>query len=616
MYYADEIVEEVRNRTDIVDLIGGYVALKKKGTSYFGLCPFHGEKTPSFSVSPGKQIFYCFGCGKGGDAFRFLMEYENITFQEAIVRLAEKIGYALPEPKENDPSVKKERDIRLRLLEVNKQAAIFFHACLKSKNGVQGMRYFEGRGLSAEGIVRWGLGYAPKERDALYRFLRGKGYEDALLREAGLFSFYDRGVYDKFFNRVMFPIMDYNNRVIGFGGRVMGEGEPKYLNSPETKVFDKSRNLFGLNYARRSREKYMLLCEGYMDVISMHEAGFGNAVASLGTSFTEQQAIILKRYVSEVVLTYDSDGAGIRAAKRAIPMLREAGISSKVLDLSPCKDPDEFVKTLGKEAFSERIGKARNAFLWEADVLRKDYDLEDPAGQTAYTRKIAEMLAARFAEPLERDNYMKAVAREQMIDYDGLRRLCNRIGEEHRSLYGQKSYRQTSQKDRSPSEVPIPGRSSPESPGSEGSGRGRAGRRGKQAESGIQKSVKQLLTWLAERPEITETVRTYVKAEDLSDELAGKILDCLYEKMAPGRILDKFREDEESYQRACDLLNGRLLGEDYDEQVFRKGLSDVIRNIRLQAVNEKIQKETDAGRIAELFREEQGIMEWSLGETI
>ncbi len=576
MYYPDEVIEELRSRANIVDVVGNYVALKKKGANYFGLCPFHGEKTASFSVAPGKQIFYCFGCGKGGDAIKFLMEYENITFSEAVQQLADQLGYKLPEETESGPQKRKEKDIREQLLEINKLAGMFFYRTLRSKNGAIGMNYLRKRELREETIVHWGLGYADQGRDSLYRFLKEKGYSDEVLRESGLFSFSERGVYDKFFNRVMFPILDYNNRVIGFGGRVMGDGEPKYLNSPETKLFDKSRNLFGLNFAKRSREKHFILCEGYMDVISMHQAGFNFAVASLGTAFTEQQARLLKRYVNEVLLTYDSDGAGIKAAKRAIPILKAAGIEAKVINMKPYKDPDEFIKAMGTEKFQERIDGAKNSFLWEVDVLKQNYDLQDPAGQTAYFNEIGNMLSTRFPEALERESYLKAVSREQMIDADGLRRLVNLKMEEQSSKLLQKSYRSTRQFDRDK----------------------------KKQDSAMDKSEKQLITWLSEKPEIIDIVKKYIREDDLSNDTLRKVLRLVYEQTPVNRILDQFREDDAAYEEVAALFNGNLLPDDVDEFSFKRGLEDVIRNIRLHSLNEQIEKETDGKRLTELFREQ------------
>ena len=408
MYYGEDIVEEVRQKTDIVDLVGQYVKLKKKGSSYFGLCPFHGEKTASFSVSPGKQIFYCFGCGKAGDSIRFLMEYENLSFVEALEELAERANVTLPKEEKRD---KGEEDLRYKILEINKQAALFYVKQLRSEKGKSGLAYCAKRKLSGESITHFGLGYAGKERDSLYQYCKSLGFKDQVLQESGLFSFKEAGVYDKFFNRLMFPIMDLHNRVIGFGGRVMGDGEPKYLNSPETKLFDKSRNLFALNFSRKSRSDFFILCEGYMDVISLHQWGFPEAVAALGTAFTEQQADLMKRFHSLVYLCFDSDGAGKNACKRAISILREKNLEGKVINLLPYKDPDEFLKAEGKEAFEKRMEEAKNAFLWEVEEKKKEFDLHDPAGMQKYMESIAELLRTVFSDPVERENYLKAVAR-------------------------------------------------------------------------------------------------------------------------------------------------------------------------------------------------------------
>ena len=301
MRYTDEVIEDVRERNDIVDVISQYVKLQKRGSNYFGLCPFHNEKSPSFSVSRDKQMYYCFGCGKGGNVYTFLMEYENYSFQEAIKALADRAGVKLPEA-EYSREEREEQDKRSRLLEINKQAALYFYSRLHSPAGQAGLRYLEGRGLSAETMRSFGLGYADKYSNDLYQFFKKKGYSDGILKESGLFHVDEkRGFSDKFWNRVMFPIMDANSRVIGFGGRVMGDGKPKYLNSPETPVFDKSRNLYGLNVARRTRRKNFIICEGYMDVISMHQAGYTNAVASLGTALTSQQCSLMSRFTKQVL---------------------------------------------------------------------------------------------------------------------------------------------------------------------------------------------------------------------------------------------------------------------------------------------------------------------------
>ena len=308
MYYSDEIVEEVRSRNDIVEVVSGYVRLQKKGGRHWGLCPFHNEKSASFSVNGDLQVYHCFGCGAGGNVYTFVMNYENYTFPEAVRMLAERAGVALPQ-EDGSEEARRRGDRRARLLEVNKAAARFFYYQLRSPHGQIGYQYLKKRELTDETMRSFGLGFAGKNGANLVQYLREKGFEDQLIQEAGLATHSEKyGLNSQFWNRVMYPIQDINNRVIGFGGRVMGDGEPKYLNSPETPIFDKRRNLYGLNYARKARSGNIILCEGYMDVIAMHQAGFTQAVASLGTAFTAEQAALLKRYTETVLLAYDSDG--------------------------------------------------------------------------------------------------------------------------------------------------------------------------------------------------------------------------------------------------------------------------------------------------------------------
>ena len=425
MYYPDELVEEVRSRNDIVDVVGGYVRLQKKGASYFGLCPFHNEKSPSFSVSPQKQMYYCFGCGAGGNVFTFLMNYENDTFPEAIKTLADRAGIDLPEI-EYSEEMKKEADKKALLLEINKEAAKYFYYQLRSPQGAIGHQYLTKRELSEETMKQFGLGYSNKFSNDLVQYLKQKGYQDELIIQAGLAAGNEaKGVHDKFWNRVMFPIQDINHRVIGFGGRVMGEGEPKYLNSPETEIFDKSRNLYGLNFARTSKKDNIILCEGYMDVISLHQAGFDQAVASLGTAFTSGQANLLRRYTKDVCLAYDSDGAGVKAALRAIEILRQTGLGAKVINMEPYKDPDEFIKNLGTEAFQERIDNAENSFLFQVRMLQRNYKLEDPESKTRFFREVASLLCG-FEDELERENYIQAVAAQYAIAIGSVHPIARR----------------------------------------------------------------------------------------------------------------------------------------------------------------------------------------------
>lgn len=530
MYYSDEIIEEVRSKNDIVDVISSYVKLQKKGSSYFGLCPFHNEKSPSFSVSREKQMYYCFGCGAGGNVFTFLMEYENYSFQEALKYLADRAGVELPEA-EYSKEARERADQKAILLEINKVAAQYFYVQLKSPQGAHALSYLKDRGLSDEMIHSFGLGYSNKYSNDLYQYLKSKGYRDELIVKAGLVTVDERyGASDKFWNRVMFPIMDSNSRVIGFGGRVMGDAKPKYLNSPETMIFDKSRNLYGLNRARSSRKPYFLLCEGYMDVISLHQAGFSNAVASLGTALTPGHASLIKRYVKEVYLTYDSDEAGTKAALRAMPILKDVGITARIIRMEPYKDPDEFIKNLGAEAFEERIHKARNGFMFGLEILERDYDLTTPEGKTDFMKEAAKRLT-QFDEEIERSNYIEAVAKTYHVGFEELRKLVLKMAVQTGLA--------------KPVERPK-----------------RLDGKSKEKEDGHVKSQKILLTWLIEDEGIFNQIRRYITPDDFTGELYKKVAALLYEQyeekdVNPARIMNHFT-DEEEHREVASLFHTKI----------------------------------------------------------
>ncbi|MCI8981231.1 MAG: DNA primase [Hungatella sp.] len=581
MFYPEEIVEEVRTKNDIVDVISGYVKLQKKGSNYFGLCPFHNEKSPSFSVSSSKQMYYCFGCGAGGNAITFLMEYENYSFPEALKALADRAGVALPE-KDMSKEARAQADLRTTLLEINKLAANYFYYQLKHPQGRAGYEYLRNRQLTDDTIRRFGLGFANKTGDDLYRYLKDKGYRDQILKETGLVTIEEKGTHDKFWNRVMFPIMDVNNRVIGFGGRVMGDGKPKYLNSPETRLFDKSRNLYGLNYARTSREKFLLICEGYMDVIAMHQAGFTNAVASLGTALTPGHASLIKRYADQVILTYDSDGAGVRAALRAIPILKEAGISCKVLNLEPYKDPDEFIKNLGPEEFRQRVDKARNSFLFEIDVMKREYDLEDPEQKTRFYNSAARKLL-EFPEALERDNYIQAVAREHFINYQDLRRLVNNLGSRLGGVpQGGRSQNSLSYKDRK-----------------------------KEKEDGPKRSQRLLLTWLIEDPRLFEKIRGIITPDDFREELYHQVAQMVFDGHAkgdvnPAGILNHFIDDEERYHTVASLFHANV-GESLNNEEQKKAFSETVLKVKKNSLDEASKKATDMAQLQEIIKAQSAL---------
>lgn len=589
MYYPEEVIEEVRTRNDIVDIISGYVKLQKKGSNYFGLCPFHHEKSPSFSVSQSKQMYHCFGCGVSGNVFTFVMEYENYTFREAVELLADRSGVKLPKM-EYSKEAKAQADLRAALLEINKMAANYFYYQLKQLQGQQGCQYLMGRGLTEQTIRRFGLGYSNKTSNDLYQFLRSKGYEDSILKETGLVTIEERGARDKFWNRVMFPIMDVNNRVIGFGGRVMGDGEPKYLNSPETKLFDKSRNLYGLNYARLSREKFILLCEGYMDVIAMHQAGFSNAVASLGTAFTSQHAALLKRYTDQVILTYDSDGAGVKAALRAIPILKSVGMSVRVLNMRPYKDPDEFIKNLGPEAFRQRIAEARNSFLFEIDTIRQQYSMEDPEQKTAFYNETARKLL-EFPEALERDNYIQAVAREYFINYEDLKRLVNQMGSRYgTALPGTQAARETG----------ISGEIYGEKP--------KTFQKKKDREEGIRQSERLLLTWLIEDPRLFDKIQGIIGPEDFVKPLYRRAAQMVFEghengEVNPAAILNHFIDDEGNYKEVAALFNASL-NDSLSNEEQKKAFADTVMKVKKSSLDYQSRTASDLNELQRIIREQ------------
>lgn len=530
MYYPDELVEEVRMKNDIVDVVSGYVRLQKKGANYWGCCPFHNEKTPSFSVHGGKQMYHCFGCGAGGNVFTFVMNYENYTFPEAIKMLADRAGVNLPEL-EYDEAMKARESKRARLLEVNKEAAKYFYYQLRTPHGETGYNYLKRRALSEETMRKFGLGYSGKSGASLVQYLKQKGFDDELIKEAGLATYSEKyGMTSQFFNRVMYPISDVHGKVIGFGGRVMGDAEPKYLNSPETPVFDKRRNLYGLQFARTAKSGNIILCEGYMDVIAMHQAGFTQAVASLGTAFTAEQANLLRRYTENVLLAYDSDGAGTKAALRAIGILKEAGLTGKVINMKPYKDPDEFMKAEGKEAFEERIRQAENSFFFEIRILSQNYDLKDPESKTKFHKEIAKKLCD-FSVEVERENYIEAIAEKYSIGFENLRKLVN-------SYAGQTGLAK-------PIERPKSGIQQKNTP-----------------QENVKKSQRLLITWITDEPEVYAKIQRYITAEDFTEDLYRKVASRLFEDLSkgtynPAAIISMF-SDEEEQREAAALFNTNL----------------------------------------------------------
>lgn len=594
MYYPDDIVEEVRQRNDIVDVISSYVRLNKKGSNYFGLCPFHNEKTGSFSVTPSKQMFYCFGCHVGGNVISFVQKYENMTFQEAVKSLADRAGIQLPEAE--DAGARERENRRAQLLAINKEAGKYYYAQLRSEAGKRGMEYFKGRGLSDETMQRFGLGFARSSKDETFRYLRSKGFSDELLRESGLFNFRENsGMTDKFWNRVIFPIMDSGHRIIGFGGRVMGDGEPKYLNSPETPIFDKSRNLYGLNIAKSTKAKNIIICEGYMDVISLHQAGFDQAVASLGTAFTSGHANLIARYAREnvrqgemtrykdILLCYDSDGAGVDAAKRALSILRQAGLVAKVINMRPYKDPDEFIKNEGADEFQKRIDDAENGFMYEIRMLESEYDIKDPTGKSKFITDVATRLLG-FEDPVERDNYIGHIAYKYDVSKESLDEVVRK-----QAIAG--------------AGITIAPR--PMTTRNDGRDMNDASRL----------PQARLLSWICDKPAIYGIVKQYISPDDFADSLYRKVADILFAQLDknspnPADIISMF-DDEEDQRRVAEAFHQNV--GNLDSVEMKKGaLKDLMINIKRLSVTRDDREDNSFDTIKKLRKELEDLQKASI----
>ena len=400
MPFPPSFIDEVVARNPIEDVVGQYVNLKRSGANLFGLCPFHGEKTPSFSVAPDKGIYYCFGCHKGGGVINFQMEIEGLSYGDAVRALAKRAGMEVPE----DPQFQSRYKQQERLWALSKEAARYFHSKLYAQEGAEGLSYAQKRGMPRSTLTKFGIGFAPNGWNGLVDAMKAKGYTDQELKDAGLVSEKNGRIYDRFRNRLMFPIIDVRGNVIGFGGRVMDDSTPKYLNSPETIIFNKRKNLFALNLAKKSKLGYLILVEGYMDAVALHQYGFDCAVASLGTSLTQEHAVLLSRYTEQVVLIYDGDEAGQNATRRAIPMLEAAGIQVKVLRMHDAKDPDEYLKKYGADKFKVLLEEASNRVEYQLGAIARKYHLNDDEERIQFLREAADLVAS-LPSPVQREVY-------------------------------------------------------------------------------------------------------------------------------------------------------------------------------------------------------------------
>lgn len=590
MFYSEDLIEEVRSRNDIVDVINSYVSLKKKGNTYTACCPFHNEKTPSFHVSRDKQLYHCFGCGAAGTVYTFLQQYENYTFPEAVEFLADRAGVVLPK-REMTERERMEADYNSALREINKMAAGYFYYALRMKDGEPARNYLTERGLSEDTIRNFGLGYSRMYRDDLYKYLKQKGYSDELLKDSGLVRFDEKhGAGDVFWNRVMFPIMDLNGKVIGFGGRVMGDGLPKYVNSQETKIYEKRRHLYGFHLARRSKREGYILCEGYMDVISMHQAGFDNATASLGTAFTIQQAMLLKRYTDKVYLAYDSDGAGVNAAQKAIPILREVGISARVINMQPYKDPDEFMKNLGAEEFEKRIVQAESSLMFQVRIAAGNYNQQDPEGRTQFQQEVVKLVSV-LKDPLERDNYIEAIANQYFIDKKKLTDSVNRYGKYQME---RKQYQEAVQEE-TPQDT----------------------RKRERLEERKQQPQRLLLTWLVNYPaHLFPQLREKITPEDFVDEPYHRLAEQLFEQyettgaVNPALLINQY-EDMEEQMRVASVLQTTLQIEPSPEDNSLI-ITEIVQKVKEESIKNQLAHLQDYSKLQDLISQRGQIPNWNI----
>ena len=416
MAFPQSFIDELLARNPIEEVVGRHVTLRRSGANMFGLCPFHGEKTASFSVAPDKGIYYCFGCHKGGGSINFVMEMEGLTYPDAVRALAQRCGMEVPEDDQYQSRYRQQE----RLWALCKEAARYFHAQLYSEAGAQGLAYAQKRGMPKSTLTTFGIGFAPDSWNGLVMAMKAKGYTEQELKDAGLVSEKGGRIYDRFRNRLMFPIIDVRGNIIGFGGRVMDDSTPKYLNSPETVIFNKRKNLFALNIARKSKLGYLILVEGYMDAIALHQYGFDCAVASLGTSLTEEHATLISRYVEQVVLIYDGDEAGQRATKRVIPILEKAGIRVKVLQMKDAKDPDEFLKKFGADKFKLLLEESSNRVEYQLNAIARKYDLRVDDQRIRFLQESAELICT-LGSSVQREIYSSRVAQAAKITEESMK---------------------------------------------------------------------------------------------------------------------------------------------------------------------------------------------------
>ncbi|MDD4844331.1 MAG: DNA primase [Anaerotignum sp.] len=573
MRYPREIVEEVRLQNDIVEVISQYVPLKKKGNSYFGLCPFHNEKSPSFSVNSEKQFYYCFGCGAAGNVFGFIMEMENCDFPEALKKLADRAHIILPEPERSAQVVAVEQ-LKARLFEIHSVAGRFYYEILQSEEGAQARSYIEGRKLQPAISRKFGLGYAPERRNALQEHLKEKGYSINDMLQSGLVieNKDKNGYHDRFRDRLMFPIFDFQGRVVGFGGRIIGKGEPKYLNSPETILFSKSRNLYGLNFAKAERKKELILVEGYMDMISLYQGGFRNVVASLGTAFNQEHARTLKKFAEDIILLYDSDEAGTNAALRAIPVLTSNGFRVRVTQVPNGKDPDEFIKQNGALEFSKLLVNAVHYISFEIACIQKKYNLKNPEHRVRFATEAADILS-KLDNAIERNVYAGEVCRMTGVEEAAIRsEIDKRVQKEENAF--QKEAEKKRQMNQKISNV------------------------GHHREKGLMEAQRSILYYCASEQKIYEKLVSVLEKEDFTEELYYRVFEAIGQlwrdngNVFPAELVSFF-EDGAEQKPVTEIFAIQLPAQSKED--LQKGMNEAVKILK----RTKIDKLTAAATTVE-----------------
>ena len=584
MRYSEAIIDEVRQSNDIVDVISQYVHLKRSGRNYFGLCPFHNEKSPSFSVSPDKQIFHCFGCGVGGNVFSFLSKIENISFIEAVQNLATRANIALPTLEWNNDSAKEE--LKAKVYKVNEFAAEFYHQNLYKTEAKPGQEYVKKRKLSNETLKSYKIGFSGKF-DELYKALKQQGFEEKEILESGLVNKNENGKYiDRYRNRLMFPICDIRGRVIAFGGRVLDDSKPKYINSPENVVYSKGRHLFGLNVAKKSDLKKILIVEGYMDVISLHQRGITNVVGALGTALTQNQGWLLRRNSEQVILGFDSDGAGQTAILRSIEILQNMGCDMRILQMEGAKDPDEYIIKYGNARFQALMDKAISLIEYKVKILKKDLNLENTSDKIKFLNEISKLIST-VENNMEREVYIENIAKNYNISKEAIYAQVNKL------KFSNVNNEKVLEKTRVVTKI-------------------------KKDVSNVSEKIKKredtiLSLILDENYNVFDIIKQNVKAEDFKYEIDRKIAIKLYEEFEKGNsninsIIDKLSEEEQNHVTA-------ILAEDYGIENTEKAIDDVLKNYEKEKLNERKQ-EIIKLRGENLDKEEQESLLKELNEII